>query len=208
MRQLTSIVAVNAEGAIGAGNALPWRVRSDLKFFRAQTLGNVVIMGRKTYDSLGRPLPDRRNVVVTHGFAFFPANPDCRAAGSIEEALVVASQWHQRKREVFVVGGASMYEQFAPFVDRYLITKVDKSAPDADTFFSMEELGNSEMWDMNLVASGKANGTTDESDFSIFEFRRRDSSAVERRDSVLTRWQSRKYANALNADFANARMAT
>jgi len=206
MGRFTSIVAVNPDGAIGAGNALPWRVRSDLRFFRDTTKNNVVIMGRRTYDSLGGPLPDRRNIVVTHGFAFFPGSKDCRAAGSIEEALVAAEEWATKKMEIYVIGGASMYDQFAPYVDRYLITEIDKEVPDADTFFPVSNISDPDKWDVKLLQSGKANGTTDEADYRIFEFLRRDPQAVSlQRKEVVAAWESRRTGNSLHSEFAGLR---
>ena len=206
MGRLTSIVAVNSEGAIGAGNALPWRVKSDLRFFRENTIGNVVIMGRRTYDSLGGPLPNRRNIVVTHGFAFFPGSQDCRAAGGIEEALVMADQWTTKRMETFVVGGASMYEQFAAYVDRYLITEIDKQVPDADTFFPASDIADKNLWDAKLIRSGRANGTTDEADYRIFEFMRRNpQGSTQRREAIVRAWQGRKSGNQLHSEFAGLR---
>ena len=198
MRQLTSIVAVNPEGAIGVGNSLPWRVSSDLKFFKEQTLGNVVIMGRRTYDSLGSPLPNRRNVVVTHGFDFFNGGEFCKAAGSIDEALIVADRWSPKKRETFIVGGASMYEQFSTYVDRYLITVVDKEVPNADTFFDIQELADQSLWEMKVIGEGIANGTTDEADFRIFQFTRRGVSSATQRNARIAKWHDRKAANSLS----------
>jgi dihydrofolate reductase len=81
LRSLTSIVAVNRDGVIGRRNGLPWRLRTDMKFFREQTLDNVVIMGRKTFDSLGRgALPRRYNIIISGHFALFPEDSDCRTA--------------------------------------------------------------------------------------------------------------------------------
>lgn len=208
MRRLTSIVAVNSEGVIGAGNTLPWRVRSDLKFFRETTVENVVIMGRRTYDSLGAPLPNRRNIVVTHGFALFRETPNCRAAGSIDEALVLADNWATKRMDVFVVGGASMYEQFAPYVDRYLITEIDKDVPEADTFFAAANVGDPDGWKVKLVKSGLANGSTDEADFKIFEFLRKDSTQVSAmRERVIAGWQNKRAGNSLHAEFSQLRAA-
>lgn len=170
MQRLTSIVATNAEGAIGAGNSLPWRVKSDLRFFRQQTLGHVVIMGRKTYDSLGAPLAGRTNIVVTHGFSLFPSSAECQAVGSIEEAVALASKLSKKKKDVFVVGGASMYVQFAPLVERYLITEISKSVPDADTFLPNSVFGDQDDWTIQTLQSGNANDEGDEADYAIYEF--------------------------------------
>lgn len=181
MRQLTSIVALNEQGAIGAGNALPWRIRTDLRFFRQTTLGHIVIMGRRTFDSLGKGLPGRTNIVVTHNFGLFPETDDCKCSGGIVEALALADRLSSRpRREVFIVGGASMYEQFAPYVDRYLITEVSKDVPNADTFFGPEIVGDHRLWHWNTLQAGEANPAEgDEADFRIFEALAKDPMAFD-----------------------------
>lgn len=171
MNRLTSIVALNEDGAIGVGNALPWRIRTDLRFFRRTTTDHIVIMGRRTFDSLGKPLPHRQNVVVTHRFALFPEAENCRSSGGIVEAMALAERLSVRPRkEVFIVGGASMYEQFSPYVDRYLITEVQKPIPNADTFFDRSILGDYRQWNWRTLLEAKANfDEGDEADFRIFE---------------------------------------
>lgn len=169
MRNLTAIVAANEEGAIGAGNALPWRVKSDLRFFRQQTIGNILIMGRKTYDSLDGPLLNRTNIVVTHSFNLFPDTSELMAAGGIEEALARADKLAGSKKKVFIVGGVSMYVQFAPYVDRYLITEVQKHVTDADAFLPPDLLGDMGDWHREILQSGDANDVGDEAAFTIFE---------------------------------------
>jgi dihydrofolate reductase len=173
MQHLTSIVAVNRDGVIGCGNTLPWRLKSDMRFFRQTTTGNVVVMGRKTYDSLGqRCLPNRYNVVITHHFGLFPKAEDCDFATGIEDGLFRASLAPRKYGDVFVIGGASMYEQFSPFVDRYLITLVEKDVPNGDTFFRESLLGDLADWEMQPLDSIAAS-SDDEASFSIFELRSR-----------------------------------
>lgn len=127
-RTLSLIAAVARNGAIGKDNALLWRLPEDLKFFKRTTLGCPVIMGRKTWDSIGRPLPGRRNLVVTR-------NPNWHAEGaeafaSLDSALA-ATQGAQR---VFVIGGGELYAQALPLADELVLTEVD-AAFEADTFF-------------------------------------------------------------------------
>lgn len=174
MRRLTSIVAVNKQGVIGLGNALPWRVKSDLRFFREQTENNVVIMGRKTYDSLGKCLPRRFNVVVSHSFSLFPSTPDCQLQNSIGESLMAAERAPQRYKEIYIIGGASMYQQFASMVDRYLVTIVDKVVHDGDAFFDQSLIGDLENWDRKKLLSGDCNNDGDEASFAIFELNARE----------------------------------
>jgi dihydrofolate reductase len=188
MKRLTSIVAVNLEGAIGAQNALPWRLKTDMRFFKQQTTGNVAIMGRKTFESIGsRPLPNRCNVVLSHSFNLFPETENCLAATGIEEGLVRAAQAAGKKKEGFVVGGATMYEQFAPFVDRYLVTIVDKQVPEADTFIVLDFLSATDRWDKELILS-QSPDAENEAAFEIWEFTSRKIVEIsERRSEVVAR---------------------
>jgi dihydrofolate reductase len=126
---LTLIAAVARNGVIGKDNALPpWRLPGDLKRFKALTMGNPIVMGRKTWQSLGRPLPGRLNIVVTR-------DPDFEASGaaivhSVEEALAVAAE----APEVFVIGGAEIYALTLPRASRLQLTEVDADF-DGDTYF-------------------------------------------------------------------------
>lgn len=191
MRRLTSIVACNEQGVIGAHNRLPWKVRSDLLFFKKQTMGNVVIMGRKTHDSLGGCLPRRTNIVLTHNFALVDGHDECRSAGSVSEALVSASKAVTGRREAFVIGGATMYEQFAPYVDRYLVTVISKAVPDADTFFDDSEIRDVDFWSCQLIDEGEANEDGDEADYQIFEYIPRDVKLfADRRSKAIEGYKS------------------
>lgn len=200
MRRLTSIVAVNAQGVIGLGNALPWRVKSDLRFFKDQTSQNIIIMGRKTHDSLGKCLPNRFNVVVSHQLALFENNENCILQYGIFDALLAAENAPTAYKEIFVVGGASMYSQFAPLVDRYLITIVDKVVPDGDAFFDQRIIGDIENWEMQSVKSGVANADGDESNFSIFELVARNPEGRRReREAGLAEVAKRIHSNSKRA---------
>lgn len=186
MQRLTSIVAVNSAGVIGCGNALPWRLRTDMRFFRETTTDNVVLMGRKTFDSLGRKcLPHRFNVVVSHSFNLFAETAECRSASGIGDALFRATLAPKKYSSVFVIGGASMYAQFAPYVDRYLITLVEKDVPAGDTFFDQSFLGDPDRWEINQLRRVAA-GPSDEAAFSIFEVLARDPAVFrDHRDEAI-----------------------
>lgn len=172
---------MNPEGAIGCGNALPWRLRTDMRFFRQTTTGNVVLMGRRTFDSLGKKcLPDRYNVVISHSFSLFPRTDSCTSAIGIEDGLFRASLAPKRFKEAFVIGGASMYEQYAPYVDRYLVTVVNKEVPDADTFFREAFFGDQSEWDLSYQGS-VPESELDEAPFSIFELTSRRTDEVRER---------------------------
>ncbi len=126
--RLSLIVAMTPEQVIGANNALPWHLPADLAYFKATTLGCPVIMGRKTHESIGRPLPGRQNIVVSRNRRL--SAPGCVVAGSLEEALDMA----ESARELFVIGGAALYETALPHADRLYLTEVCAAIP-GDTHF-------------------------------------------------------------------------
>lgn len=209
MERLTSIVAVNADGVIGCRNSLPWRLKTDMRFFREQTTGNVVLMGRKTFDSLGRKcLPNRTNVVISHYFGLFPETDSCKAAYGIEDALFRADlALREPRQEAFIIGGASMYAQFAEYADRYLITLVEKSVPEGDTFFDQAFLGNPDEWRITRLEE-LSPGPEDEVPFSTFEvtslhpevFQERRRAAIERgRSAALAGIQPKQRARRKRA---------
>jgi dihydrofolate reductase len=123
---VTLVAAAARNGVIGREGGLPWRLSSDLKRFRAETTGKVVVMGRRTFEAIGRPLPDRHNIVVTR-------RRDFRADGvepafSLADALTLAKvrgRCMAHPGEVCVIGGAQIYEQAMPLADRLVITHVE-----------------------------------------------------------------------------------
>ncbi|WP_444892206.1 dihydrofolate reductase [Microbulbifer sp. TRSA001] len=128
------IAAVARNGAIGKDNELPWRISGDLQFFKRTTMGKPVVMGRKTFESIGRPLPGRVNIVITR-------NTDWVADGvevvqSLDKALSLAqdSAKDSGASEVMVIGGAQIYRQALPLATRLYITEVDAKI-DGDAFF-------------------------------------------------------------------------
>lgn len=116
---LSLIAALDRNRLIGAGGALPWRLPEDLRRFKALTLGKPILMGRKTWDSLGRPLPGRRNIVITRQPAWQAAGAE--AAHSLEAALALCSG----APEVMVIGGAEIYRQALPLARRLYLTEID-----------------------------------------------------------------------------------
>lgn len=164
-----------------------------MRFFKEQTLNNVVVMGRKTYDSLGRKcLPGRFNVILSHQYGLVEGSPECVSATGIDEGLLIASKAPKRFKEIFVIGGASMYEQFAPFVDRYLITVVDKAVPDADAFFQQTILGDEANWEFRSLGKWTKDAVYNEADFEIFEVTARDSAPFkEKRDQIISEIERR-----------------
>jgi dihydrofolate reductase len=184
MQHLTAIVAINHQGVIGVGNALPWRLKRDMQFFREQTLGNIVLMGRKTFDPLGgKCLPGRYNVVMSHQWGQFPEGDICKSASGVEDALYRATLAPRLFRGAFVIGGATIYDQFAPFVDRYLITLVDKTVDDGDTFFAPPF--DEREWTKEALFSHPADDQN-EASFTVYEMRVKDEAPVaDRRDRAI-----------------------
>lgn len=128
------IAAVAENGVIGNENAIPWRLKADLQHFKALTIGRPVIMGRKTYQSLGRPLPGRTNIVVTRDAAFQAKG--AIVVSSLARARAIADGDAHRRgvQDVIVIGGADLYAQFMDAADRLEITEVHIS-PAGDTVF-------------------------------------------------------------------------
>jgi dihydrofolate reductase len=129
---ISLVVAVDRNGVIGAVNRLPWRLPDDLRRFKALTLGHPVIMGRKTYESIGRPLPGRRNLVVTRQRDY--AAPGTTVAHSLQEAVALAGG-RGDGGEIFVAGGASLYAQALPLADRLYVTHVETAVAGGDASF-------------------------------------------------------------------------
>lgn len=129
------IVAVADNGAIGKDNSLLWHIREDLKYFKKVTMGCPVIMGRRTFESIGRPLPGRQNIVVSKSGTY--ALPEgVLPAGSLEEAVSKAEG-----DEMFVIGGGQIYRQALPLADSLYVTEVHVTVEDADTFFPEIDAG-------------------------------------------------------------------
>lgn len=128
--KISSIVAVAENGVIGKDNDLPWRLSDDLKFFKKTTSGHHIIMGRKNYQSIGFPLPKRTNIILTKNPFFIVSN--CLIANSIEEALDLALQ--NGEEEVFIIGGAKIYEQTMDIIDTLYYTEVH-AKPEGDVYF-------------------------------------------------------------------------
>lgn len=124
------IVAVADNMAIGRDNALLWHIAEDMKFLRSTTVGSPIIMGRKTYESIGRPLPKRTNIVVTRSM---PSTEGLKLAASLEQALALAGETDAEK--CFIMGGGQIYRQAMPLADRLYVTHVHVCIDDADTFF-------------------------------------------------------------------------
>ena len=127
---ISLIAAIGKNYELGKKNALLWNMPLDMKHFRETTKARTVIMGLKTFESIGRPLPNRRNIVITRNIAF--SAPGVEVSNSLEETL---AKWKDSNEEAFVIGGGEIYRQAMEKADKLYITHVDASFPDADTFF-------------------------------------------------------------------------
>jgi dihydrofolate reductase len=128
---ISLIVAVSENNVIGKDNQLPWKLSADLKRFKYYTKGKAVIMGRKTYESIGNPLPDRINIVLTHQKGFKPEKTV--VFSDLSSAFNFAAD--NGLEEVFVIGGSNIYEQTFALADRIYLTKVHTEIEGGDSFF-------------------------------------------------------------------------
>lgn len=135
VRPTVCVIAAMARGrVIGHGNALPWHLPEDLRHFKALTMGRPIIMGRRTYESIGRPLPGRRTLIVSRNPIYTVAG--CEVVPSIETALDVCAG----SERVFFVGGAQLYRQVLPIAQRLYLTEIDADFP-GDAFFPEFDMG-------------------------------------------------------------------
>ena len=167
--EIVFVVAIAENGVIGAGGAIPWRMKSDMQRFKALTIGKPVIMGRKTFESLRRPLPNRTNIIITR-------DADYRAPGAIVTtsaadagAVARGDALRRSAAEIAVIGGAEIYRQWLDRADRLEITEVH-ARPDGDTHFDIDKA----QWDETSRVRHPA-GPDDSADYSYVTYRRRPS---------------------------------
>ena len=152
MMKLALIVAMDEAGLIGKDNDLPWRLSADLQYFRRVTMGKPIIMGRKTHESIGRPLPGRDNIIITSDTQYQAEG--CIVTHSISEALKQCKQ----AEEAMIMGGASLYKQCLPLVDIIYLTQVHATLK-GDTWFPA--------WDKKdwIVVSEKRHPADDKNEY-------------------------------------------
>src|SRR6266481_3725034 len=166
--EIVLVVAVADNGVIGSRGALPWRLKSDIQRFKAITTGRPVVMGRKTFVSIGRPLPGRTNIVVTRDAAF--RSPGAVVTNSFADARAVARGDALRRfaTEIAVIGGAEIYAQWMNCADRLEITEVH-ARPEGDTRFAAIDAS---IWE-EVARERHPAGKDDSADFSYVTYRRR-----------------------------------
>lgn len=135
---VSCIVAVDEQNAIGAQGQIPWFLPADLKYFKKQTTPHHIIMGRQTYESIGKPLPHRINMVITRDMYYLSTG--CLIAHSIEEALEIAID--HGESEAFIIGGAQIYQASQHLWDKIYLTRVKTIAEQADAFFPAVDLNH------------------------------------------------------------------
>lgn len=143
------IAAIGKNRELGANNQLMWNLPGDMKFFRETTRGATVIMGRLTYESIGRPLPKRRNIVITRNADYAPEGVEL--VPSLEDALKAASS----DETVYIIGGARVYTDALQYADELILTEIDAEYPEADVFFP--KFDKSE-WRAELIAENSDDG--------------------------------------------------
>jgi len=147
---IIGIVAVDQNLAIGKGGKLPWHYSADMKFFKATTIGNAVVMGRRTWETLKGPLKDRTNIVLSRDAEL--AHPESvLVMRDVDSVLEFA---RGRYEHLFVMGGAKVYEAFLPHVDRWIVTEVPLSVEDADTFMPANFLERFELYELRQLDEG------------------------------------------------------
>ncbi len=134
MQNISIIVAVSKNGVIGKDNQLLWRLSNDLKTFKRLTTGHCIIMGRKTFDSIGKPLPNRISIIISRQRGLLIEG--CHVADSLQNAIKLAQNLRPDE-EIFIIGGGNIYEQSLRFTNKIYLTEVHTNI-EGDTFFSFE----------------------------------------------------------------------
>ncbi|MCO5231239.1 MAG: dihydrofolate reductase [Chitinophagales bacterium] len=150
---ISIIVAVSENGVIGKGNKLPWKLSADLKRFKFYTKGKAVIMGRNTYESIGHILPERINIILSQNKSYKPEKT--LVFPGISEAINFAAD--NGLEEVFIIGGANVYEQTFDIADRIYLTKVHTNIEDGDAFFQDIDMSEWDIVDEEFVAKDDKN---------------------------------------------------
>jgi dihydrofolate reductase len=168
--EIVLLAAVADNGVIGSGGTIPWRQKSDQQRLKAMTIGKPVVMGRKTFASLRRPLPGRTNIVVTRDANFRAAGAVVTTSFAEARAVATGDALRRSAGEIAVIGGAEIYAQWIGIADRLEITEVH-ARPDGDTYLAAIELAD---WEEVARVRNSA-GPDDGADFSYVTYRRRKS---------------------------------
>jgi dihydrofolate reductase len=167
--EIVFVVAIAENGVIGAGGAIPWRLKADMQRFKALTIGKPVIMGRRTFESLRRPLTGRTNIVITRDAAYRAAGAVVTTSAADAGAVARGDALRRSAAEIAVIGGAEIYRQWLDRADRLEITEVH-TRPEGDTHFDIDKA----QWEETSRIRHPA-GAEDSADFSYVTYRRRPS---------------------------------
>ena len=159
--EIILIAAVSKDKVIGKQGGIPWKIKEDLSFFKEKTLNSPIIMGRATYNSIGRPLPNRLNIVMTRSAK---NTKGVTEVTSVEKAIEAASE-NKDSSKVYIIGGENIYKEFLPIANRMIITEVDLYIKDGDTFFPEWNISE---WKEQSRDQREENGTR----FSFVEYTR------------------------------------
>ena len=166
--EIVLIVAVADNGVIGSHGAIPWRLKSDMQRFKRMTIGKPVVMGRKTFTSIGKPLPGRTNIVVTRDANFRAGGAVVTRSFADARAVATGDALRRSADEIAVIGGAEIYAQWMACADRLEVTEVH-ARPEGDTCFASIDTA---IWEEVARVRNPA-GPEDSADFSYVTYRRR-----------------------------------
>ena len=159
--EIILIAAVSKDRVIGKQGGIPWKIKEDLSFFKEKTLNSPIIMGRATYNSIGRPLPNRLNIVMTRS----AKNTEGVTEVTSTEKAIEAASVNKDSSRVYIIGGENIYKEFLPIAHRMIITEVDLYIEDGDTFFPEWNISE---WKEQSRDQREENGTR----FSFVEYTR------------------------------------
>ena len=159
--EIILIAAVSKDKVIGKQGGIPWKIKEDLSFFKEKTLNSPIIMGRATYNSIGRPLPNRLNIVMTRSAKNTEGVTEVTSADKAIEAASI----NRDSSKVYIIGGENIYKEFLPIAHRMIITEVDLYIKDGDTFFPEWNISE---WKEQSRDQREENGTR----FSFVEYTR------------------------------------
>ena len=159
--EIILIAAVSKDKVIGKQGGIPWKIKEDLSFFKEKTLNSPIIMGRATYESIGRPLPNRLNIVMTRSVKNTEGVTEVTSADKAIEAASI----NRDSSRVYIIGGQNIYKEFLPIAHRMIITEVDLYIKDGDTFFPEWNISE---WKEQSRDQREENGTR----FSFVEYTR------------------------------------
>jgi len=151
---LSHVVATSKNNVIGSNNKIPWDLPEDRKYFRNLTLNHPIILGRKTYESIGKPLPKRPNIVISRTLKQIEG---CKVCSSLKEAIDYCSQQYPTENEIFIVGGAEIYKESMPLISKIYLTLINQNF-EGDTLYpeipsEFQEISRIEKFDSGLYYS-------------------------------------------------------